>query len=548
MSSRFDELFHLGTNYLYITRTQTLASVTINSAGRWDGTAGALEMVGTGVDTYKGISIMHTKNNDIYVGGSQSGYISKYDGTSWSSINSGQFTSNVTTLIYDSTNDLVYAGSHNSATLQNKISIWDGSSWTGIVTGTGSPSFINHYQNFAIDSDDNFYMAFSNRLYKYEYGTPGTWTELSTSLVSTVKGMKYNEATNSIFFASSSNTTIFYYDITNNSLHNLPSLPANITSGSYSVTFDSDGKLYVAAWPTSGTYQNTILQYSESTPTDLSGTWTGIYTYIHTSGVLDIEIDTNKNIFAKPNSGSVVVGTYVSGTTWTWESFSSSTSIDFGGKITTTTTTTTSNSTGGGDPHISPYYGKSYLLPNTASINMLLKSKDLKIKSKCWFVHPRKIEKEVRPIINRRKNKFTEMLYNKLCQSILKKNYFKYLQIQYKSINFIVDMDDLLFKTNINNLEKINNMETGFHVSKIIHEFHQKSGHPILRRNIIIQNDQHDLLVKLNRYPKDVLFRNNVEMVIQKNVHQYHGCFIRKNLNEYRNSENAEILRLSDDQ
>jgi hypothetical protein len=104
MSSSFNRAYYVGSTHVYTTRMSSLAGNTVNSAGRWDGTADGAEMVCSGVDSWKGIAIINSVDDKVYVGGQHTDRISYYDGSSWSGINNSQFSANVTDIAYESTN------------------------------------------------------------------------------------------------------------------------------------------------------------------------------------------------------------------------------------------------------------------------------------------------------------------------------------------------------------------------------------------------------------------------------------------------------------
>jgi hypothetical protein len=98
---------------------------------------------------------------------------------------------------------------------------------------------------------------------------------------------------------------------------------ADLSGYPRAIAFDSSNTVFVACQSPS-IYQASVVKYS--------GGWVNVYNYQNTSGVLDLEMDANDNIFCYANAGSLTIGVapYTSGL---WEAFSASTSVDYGGPI-----------------------------------------------------------------------------------------------------------------------------------------------------------------------------------------------------------------------
>jgi len=328
MTSTFDKIIALGPSYVYAGRTTTLAGVTVNSVGKWDGTAGGMTMVENGVNnpTWGGLALKAGPNiNEIYVAGSftqvgaaiSANRIAFHNGTSWNTLGGAPvFDNNITSLALDTTHNLLYAGSHQTSTLQNRISVWNGTSWTGIAEAT-----INDYLKMDVDSDGNLYVGYGTTLKRRLY-SGGTWETLSSSIGGTINDLKFNGVNNRVYVTLylSGGSTVKYYDITGNSIGALPDLSGYPRA----VAFDSNNNIFVAC-QTPSVYQGSVVRLD-------GGSWTNVYNYQNTSGVLDLEMDANDNIYCWANAGSLTIGIapYGSGA---WQQISASTSTTYGGPI-----------------------------------------------------------------------------------------------------------------------------------------------------------------------------------------------------------------------
>jgi hypothetical protein len=358
-NATFSSTFALNGNYFYITRRYQIGTAIIHEAGRWNGTTANFERIGNanfsnGSSFTPGLAIIPVNENKIYLAGSFTNYVSYYNGTNWTSIGPGNFTASVTDLAWDNTNQLLYAVSHSTSTIANRIAVYNGSSWTSLGGKTNAPT-ISTYGYIDIDpTTGNLYLAFSSSLFRYNK-LADNWTNIGS--IGNSRDLKYNALTHSIFIGSS--TLIRYYDIANNTISSLPSVTTQ-TSGVYAVDFDNTGRLYIAcSTKSTSDFINSIMYYNAATPITAGGSWISIYNFSNTSGVLEIVIDTNKNIFAFPNSGTLVLGTYQGSNTWSWASYAQNTS----------TITITGQASGGfesgsgsGDPHITTIFGTNYFL------------------------------------------------------------------------------------------------------------------------------------------------------------------------------------------
>lgn len=325
MTSTFEKIIDLGTNYIHLVRNVNVAGSNIEWIGRWDGNAGTFESVGGGTSSFTLGVVSVPGTDNVYVcgafsqvGGSVSANrIAYYNGSSWDALAGATvFNNTVQSMAYDSVNGLLYASSYQTTNTTNRISRWNGTSWTGIAEPT-----VSTYCKLTIDGDGNLYAGYGSTFKRYVYQS-STWELLDASIGGTISDIKYNDVDNRVYITLniSSGASVKYYDITGNTISSLPDL------GYYTraVAFDSNNDVYVACQsPT--TYQGTVVKYNSN-----SNGWDNIYNYQDTSGVLDLEIDANDNIFAYANAGSIVIGTAPYGV-GNWEGISASTSVNYGG-------------------------------------------------------------------------------------------------------------------------------------------------------------------------------------------------------------------------
>ncbi len=323
-TSTFNQIFCVGANELFITRGSSYGGNSISHIGSWNGGADTIAPVGVGLNNL-GLAVCRGgSDGQVFVGGTFTATgnsslslnrVAYFDGSSWSNLGaSSWFDEDVTSLAYDWENDKLYVASHGTTTSSRRISLWDGNSWSGISTSFTA----NTYVKLCLDSEQTLYAGYSSTLKKY---SGGTWTDISTSIGGSINDLKYDPINNRVYIMMSSGSPkIKYYSVANNSITSL----TDISGTGYALTVDKDGELYVAIWPSAG-YVSSIAKYNFG-----SSSWTNLFNYQSVSGVLDVEIDSNGNIFAYGNSGGFIVGVapYSNGN---WQAFSATTAISLGG-------------------------------------------------------------------------------------------------------------------------------------------------------------------------------------------------------------------------
>jgi hypothetical protein len=333
MTNVFNQKYHISNTYLYTTRAGTLNIagnlVTINSTGRWNGST--LESFGgSGSNpTYAGLCIYGTAS-DVYVGGyftTVSGlsipYISRWNGTEWSTMNSlgSTLNANVGQLAYDVSNGYVYTGSYQTATTANRIVKYSEATntWEGIASGFT----ISTYPKMAVDASSHLWMAYGTIVKRYDPGTT-TWTDISNASAN-VEDLKYGN-NGRVYFAGGTN--ISYISTTTTGPHvALTGLQGGVSSAA-GVDVLTDGSV-VACFqsPSAGDATNNVQLYDGTS-------WTGIYKTANNSGNLGLWVDANDNIYIFTNGGTDVVGVSPYGANgWRGLSDTSMSAVTYGGSV-----------------------------------------------------------------------------------------------------------------------------------------------------------------------------------------------------------------------
>lgn len=354
MTSTFNQLFAMDDTYLYTTRVSSVAGNSVNYIARWDGGADTVEAVGGGIDNGFAVAVITgPAPNSIYLagtftsvgGGTAANRIAYYNGSTWSNLGGAPvFTTTVNQMAYDSDNNLLYAASPSS-TEANRISVYNGSTWTGIVTGfTISTS---HYCKFALDSDNNLYVGFSNDLYRWNR-VEETWTAISTSVGSIIRDVQYDAGTNRVYFVTATNSAnnVRYYDIDSDSLNIHSTYPGY----PYAMAISSSGDIFISGAGTAG-YVADVAQYNGSG-------YTAIFNLRETSGVLDLFIDAGNTIYTWPNSSGFGIANPPYTDSSDWDEWDSSSTAIISGPV-----GGGGGGDAGGDPFVTPILGPSILLP-----------------------------------------------------------------------------------------------------------------------------------------------------------------------------------------
>lgn len=524
MSASFNQIISLDTNYLYITRSGSVAGKTINSVGRWDGSANTMDAVLNGVNAL-GISIINgPASDDLFVAGTftQAGgsvpvnRVAYYYNNTWHDLNGASvFDANVTNLVYDHTNDILYAASHQTTNSVNRIGKWDGATWTGIAEPT-----INSYAKMALDSNGNLYVGYSFTFKRYLFAT-STWETISTSIGGTINDIRYNSINNRIYIClNATSNNVKYYDIDGSSIETMVTAPGR----PYAICFDSSNNEIISNMSAS-VFTDTVAKFN-------GVSWTGLYNYINTSGVLEVEIDANGNIFGLANAGSLVVGEppYANGN---WQSVSSSTQINYGGP------SQLEFGDSGGDPHVAPLIGDTHLLDNSWKQVKLYENNETKYKivGTC-----EKLTKNLIDTLHRmNKNKDVIKITNE--SYVRELTYFTNLDILYKN-EMIGKIDMLKGNYKVHRLHRnlIKRTEESKGMYSLTHKiYYEKKNNKALRVNLGMDS----LIVTIDNYWDDV---NHLRLLVpsKKNlVNNRSGELIMHNENNCLSKNLCDIFDLA---
>lgn len=386
MTSTFNQLFAIDDTYLYSIRTSSIAGVTVNGIGRWDGGVNTVEAVGGGLDNGFALAVITGSATDsIYVagtftsigGGTSVNRIAYYNGSSWSNLGGAPvFTTTVNQLAYDSDNNLLYAGSAGSSTNANRVSVYNGSTWTGIVTGFTINT--SNYIKFALDSDNNLYVGHGFALRRWNR-VDENWTEISTFVGGTIRSLEFDTNTNRVYIVlgTSSANNIRYYNIDGNSLDIHSTYPGS----PYALKIDTNGDIFIAG-SGSGSFVDDVAKYNGSG-------YTGIFNFRDTAACLDMLIDAGGVIHTYPNSSGRAIGTPPYSSSGDWDEWDSSATTTISGPV------GGSSGDAGGDPYVTPVIGPSILLPRDwETVNLYTdKSSKYQLLGTCGFLSDKQMER-----------------------------------------------------------------------------------------------------------------------------------------------------------
>ena len=207
----------------------------------------------------------------------------------------------------------------------------------------------------------------------------------------------------------------------------------------------------------------------------------------------------------------------------------------------------------GGDPHINPIYGNPYTLPKTENTFLLVDNNvsydRLVIKGKCWYLPKSQYQDALVRAQDRNNTK-----YNKLKDLFENGTFFKYIKIEYKGKEVIVDMDDLSLKKNggkaalyngsledsestrfkygdMINVNGITGSDKGLYTATSTKVTHDKS-YKTIERTVEINTLDTKLILTLSRDRKNISRRNSIKLFLQGDKGKYSGTLIRKDVNE----------------
>lgn len=347
-TSTFDQIILVGSDCIYVVRSSSLGGNTVNWIGRWDGGADTIAPVGGGLTGISLAVCRGASDNQIYVGGGITSTadstvslnrVAYYNGSNWSNLGiTNWFTEDVTGVVYDPVGNKLYTASHGTTATEKRISLYDGSNWSGIST-----SFtVSTYAKLALDANQDLYVGYSSTLRKYD-SSEGTWSLISSSIGGSINDLEYDSVNNRVYIAlGSGSPTAKYYDV---QADNIVSM-TNLTGTVYSVTADTSGGVYYSTWPSSG-YVASIVKYNFG-----NSSWENLFNFQSVSGVLNLTIDSNGNIFGFGNSGGLNFGVPPYGV-GNWQNFSSSSTCNIGGIPSYSSSGETYQETGSGGVQLS---------------------------------------------------------------------------------------------------------------------------------------------------------------------------------------------------
>ena len=206
---------------------------------------------------------------------------------------------------------------------------------------------------------------------------------------------------------------------------------------------------------------------------------------------------------------------------------------------------------GGGDPHMNPLIGKPYTLPKTEDTFLLIDNKvehdRLIIKGKCWYLP----KEQYQDPLNRAFDRNTSKL-NKLKDLFENGTFFKYIKIEYKGKEVIIDMDDLSLKNydgkanlyggklpasestrfkygDMLTVGGITGSEKGLYTATSTKTSHDTAYRTIMR-TVEINTLNNKLTIELARDRKNIARRNSIKLFINGNASKFGGALVRKDV------------------
>jgi len=206
---------------------------------------------------------------------------------------------------------------------------------------------------------------------------------------------------------------------------------------------------------------------------------------------------------------------------------------------------------GGGDPHMNPLIGKPYTLPKTEDTFLLIDNKvdhdRLVIKAKCWYLPKEQYQDPLVRAFDRNASK-----HNKLKDLFENGTFFKYIKIEYKGKEVIIDMDDLSLKNydgkanlysgslppsdkqgfkygDMLTVGKIIGSKKGLYTATSTKTTHDTAYRTIMR-TVEINTLDNNLTIELARDRKNIARRNSIKLSVNGNIGKFGGALIRKDV------------------
>ena len=207
---------------------------------------------------------------------------------------------------------------------------------------------------------------------------------------------------------------------------------------------------------------------------------------------------------------------------------------------------------GGGDPHMNPLIGKPYTLPKTEDTFLLIDNKvehdRLIIKGKCWYLPKEYYSKSILRAYDHK----NDSRANKLKDLFENGTFFKYIKIEYKGKEVIIDMDDLSLKNydgkanlysgslppsdkqgfkygDMLTVGKIIGSKKGLYTATSTKTTHDTAYRTIMR-TVEINTLDNNLTIELARDRKNIARRNSIKLSVNGNIGKFGGALIRKDV------------------
>lgn len=532
-----------------------------NEVGRWNGTI--WESVGgtgfTAVDGNPRTRGVHAvSDTEVYIvgnfnqiGGVSADNVAMWNGTTFVALGTPPFTfanSNATCqiLTYDSFNSRLYVASTNtSRATHQEIAYWNGTSWSpdfyvghidsGDITsletdGTGKIYVGGDYLEFSGSLWHNYHI-YNGNTDSWEFTTGTNVPEGPNKVVSSAYS-----STDNAFYVITIQDDILKYDIAADTYTALPSSgPASAQLRD--IAIGPNNEIYV--YQVNSNFEEQVVRLD-------GGSWTPLFTNVETSGGYTMVVDSNNNIYLRPQ---VVEDYYIySVGDDSWEADTDNfSSFSFGGAIESGSAPAEGGA--GGDPHVKPVYGARYDLPHTEDTFMLLANNRVpvssgdyvSIKGKCWKLP---VDRYSDRILRLRDNGY-EKRADELSKHLENATYFKYIEFVVGNNMLIIDMENLEPRqfTSLQDVDncclspvsmrEVSKMSGRIKLTKIKRTsrglFGKSQGtETTIERMVYLYTRYGILRVRLAKDRNNLIYRNSVEVKIDNNRNMYYGALIRK--------------------
>jgi ligand-binding sensor domain-containing protein len=272
---------------LTATITPVLYAGTSTGVSLWDGSSWTA--ISGSPTSVKALTFDATGN--LYAGtATGTNDVKEWNGSIWSNVGSVFTPTNVYALVFNPSNNYLYAGCHNLIT-GCRVRQWDGLTWSD--TGTSIPTDVN---TLAFDASGNLYAGSgsngSNNVQELVAGGSGTWSAIGS--ITKINALIFD--TNWSLYAGTNDDTSGVYELNILTSSWNPVNSSGIPPSVNALAFDKSGNLYAGIGPTGGA---TPISYVYKLT---GGSWGALGAL--TLSVNSLVFDASGNLYAGTNASS----------------------------------------------------------------------------------------------------------------------------------------------------------------------------------------------------------------------------------------------------